>query len=153
MAHHPPASGAGPSSDPGEPSLPVSRSCPQDVLTCQTCPAAAIPAGPSFLVILSLSGVIIPQTGPLPVPTSRIPSSRPAGGSILSWSYSSLTTRARFHKRSSLCDPGSLLTQDRSTRRVKIVSTNVGSVRVKRSLGSILSHSRCLRNVCLSKVL
>ena len=64
-----------------------------------------------------------------------------------------ITTRARFHERSSLCDPGSLLTQDRSTRRVKIVSTNVGSVWVKRSLGSILSHSRCLRNVCLSKVL
>ena len=45
---------------------------------------------------------------------------------------------ARFHERSDLCDPGSLLTQDRSTHRVKIVSTNVGSVRVKRPLGSIL---------------
>ena len=56
MARHPPASGAGPSSDPGEPSLRVSRSCPQDVLTCQTCPAAAIPASPSLLAILSLSG-------------------------------------------------------------------------------------------------
>ena len=49
---------------------------------------------------------------------------------MLSW--------ARFHERSNLCDPGSLLTQDRSTHRVKIVSTNVGSVRVKRPLGSIL---------------
>ena len=56
MAHHPPASGAGPSSDPREPSLPVSRSCPQDVLTCQTCPAAAIAACPSLLAVLSLSG-------------------------------------------------------------------------------------------------
>ena len=56
MAHHPLASGAGPSSDPGEPSLPVSCSCPQDVLTCQTCPAAAIAAGPSLLAVLSLSG-------------------------------------------------------------------------------------------------
>ena len=43
-----------------------------------------------------------------------------------------------LHKRSNLCDPGSLLTQDRSTHRVKIVSTHVGSVRVKRPLGSIL---------------
>ena len=55
IARPPPASGAGPSRDPGELSLPVSRSCPQDVLTCQTSPAAAIPAGPSLLAVLSLS--------------------------------------------------------------------------------------------------
>ena len=97
MAHHPPASGAGPSSDPGEPSLPVSRSCPQDVLTCQPCPAAAIPAGPPPPGHSSTVRVIIPQTGPPPVPTSRIPSSRPAGGAILSWSYLSLTTRTPVH--------------------------------------------------------
>ena len=41
--------------------------------------------------------VIIPQTGPPPVPTSRIPSSRPTGGAILSWSYSSPTTRTPVH--------------------------------------------------------
>ena len=54
--HHPPASGAGPSSDPGEPVLTCKSLVPQDVLTCQTCPAAAIPAGPSLPAVLSLSG-------------------------------------------------------------------------------------------------
>ena len=54
------------------------------------------------------------------------------------WEGDRPTIWARFHERSDLCDLGSLLTQDRLTRRFKIVSTIVGSVRVKRPIGSIL---------------